>query len=960
MPTDPRTGARRDDATLDERDNGTQAKPADSTLVSPAEPINLSDVTLQPPPKPKPEPPPSTLARLTAAPATEFAADSTLVPPPRTVGAKAQRTIISPVATPHDATLDPDSPLAKAYEAAVASSTPPPQQASFGDYQLLETIAKGGMGVVYKARQRKLNRIVAIKMILAGQFADQTDVDRFYAEASAAGALRHPNIVGIHEIGEVNGQHFFSMDYIEGESLSGLVRESPLTATRAAEYVKTIAETVQFAHEHGIVHRDLKPSNVLLDKNLRPLITDFGLAKQVSSQNQSQLTMEGAIVGTPSYMPPEQARGDGDRVGPCSDIYSTGAILYELVTGRPPFRAASPFETVRQVLDTEPLSPRQLNPNVPKDLETICLKCLQKEPGKRYATSQALADELGRFLRHEPIQARPIGRAARLWRLCRRNPVPAGAIAASVLFLIIAAISASIGLVQTRRALAVSEASFREQMNAVNDLFTSVSENTLLNQPGLQPLQKDLLQRALAYYERFAKQRADDPAVMDELAVAHFRIGAITERLDSADKALPEYETARAMQEQLLHQQPKNRARLEALGNTLNAIGTLGVRQKDFDSAQSAYASALETRLALQAADPDDTEFVRLLANTRMNIGVAHYNAGDFTKALAELKEAQRLRQETLAKDPENVKLRRDLGKGDFNLGNVLWVNQQADDAEKHFQAAVATFQALLKDQPGDFENNKLHAVCLRFLGDIKADTSLEVARERYGKAIEVLDELVSKNPDVVDYQIQLAGVWMNLGDLETRHKQVATVQFQRARKVLAALVERYPSELRFQSDLAKTLHALGFEQKSSRDFDAAREQFAEASRLLAGLVKRSPTDADYLTQYAGISQELGTLEAEQGNAAAAVAAYETAVQCQRDLVKLAPEEPWLKYDLAVALRTLADAQSKAGALPAAGASLQEAQAIAKTLRKQAPDEPAFKKELDAIDQAILANNNAS
>ena len=342
--------------------------------------------------------------------------------------------------------------------------------ALFGHYELIEPIAKGGMGIVYKARQRNLNRVVAIKMILAGQFADQTDIDRFYAEAEAAAALSHPNIVAIHEIGEVQGQHFFSMDYIEGQSLADLVRENPLRPRRAAEFVRTIAETMQFAHDSGVVHRDLKPANVLLDKRQRPLITDFGLAKHVSGQ--SQRTMAGSIVGTPSYMPPEQASGKIDEVGPWSDLYSLGAILYELFTGRPPFRSASPFETIRQVLETEPLSPRLLNENVPKDLETICLKCLQKERVRRYTSAQELADELGRFLRGEPIQARPISQVARFWRLCKRYPVTSSAIALAVVVLI-AATGISTGFyIQASRALVKSDESLGEAIAAVNDLFT--------------------------------------------------------------------------------------------------------------------------------------------------------------------------------------------------------------------------------------------------------------------------------------------------------------------------------------------------------------------------------------------------------------------------------------------------------------------------------------------------------
>jgi formylglycine-generating enzyme required for sulfatase activity/tRNA A-37 threonylcarbamoyl transferase component Bud32 len=294
----------------------------------------------------------------------------------------------------------------------------------FGDYELLEQIARGGMGVVYKARQVSLNRVVALKMILAGQLASETEVERFYTEARAAANLQHPNIVAIHEVGQHEGQHYFSMDYIEGKSLAQVVRESPLPAAKAAGYVRTMAEAIDFAHQRGILHRDLKPANVLIDSFGQPRVTDFGLAKRI--EGTAQLTSTGSLMGTPSYMPPEQAGANDGKVGPVSDVYSLGAVLYELVTGRPPFLGQSLAATLNQVLNTEPLSPRLLDPEVPRDLETICLKCLQKEPSKRYGTAAALAEDLGRFLRHEPIAARPVGMLERTWRWCWRNPALAG------------------------------------------------------------------------------------------------------------------------------------------------------------------------------------------------------------------------------------------------------------------------------------------------------------------------------------------------------------------------------------------------------------------------------------------------------------------------------------------------------------------------------------------------------
>jgi WD40 repeat protein/serine/threonine protein kinase len=298
----------------------------------------------------------------------------------------------------------------------------------FGDYELLGEIARGGMGVVYKARQISLSRTVALKMILAGQLASPADVQRFHNEAEAAANLDHPNIVPIYEVGERDGQHYFSMGYVEGTSLAAVVRESPLSGNQAATIVKTIAEAIQYAHQKGILHRDLKPSNVLVDSGGQPRVTDFGLAKRL--EGGSELTGTGQVLGTPSYMPPEQAEGKVRSIGPASDIYSLGAILYELLTGRPPFRAATPLDTILQVIADEPVSPRQLQPKTPRDLETICLKCLEKEPVRRYEAARGLADDLHRFLSGKPIAARPVGKLESGWRWCRRNPMVAGLTAA--------------------------------------------------------------------------------------------------------------------------------------------------------------------------------------------------------------------------------------------------------------------------------------------------------------------------------------------------------------------------------------------------------------------------------------------------------------------------------------------------------------------------------------------------
>ncbi len=298
-------------------------------------------------------------------------------------------------------------------------------------YDMLEVLGRGGMGVVYKARQRGLNRLVALKMILSGSHASPADRARFRAEAEAVARLEHANIVRIYEVGEQAGRPFFSLELIEGGSLQQKLVDQLLPLRDAALLMRRLAEAVHYAHSRGVVHRDLKPANILLTPAGQPKITDFGLAKCL--EGDAQHTTTGAVVGTPAYMAPEQAEGRNADVGPAADIYSLGAICYDLLTGRPPFRGETAMQTLRIALTEEPVPPLQLRAKLPLDLQTICLKCLEKDPAKRYATAQHLADDLRRYLDGEPILARAISRPERAWRWCRRNPLVAGILLALTL-----------------------------------------------------------------------------------------------------------------------------------------------------------------------------------------------------------------------------------------------------------------------------------------------------------------------------------------------------------------------------------------------------------------------------------------------------------------------------------------------------------------------------------------------
>jgi len=347
-------------------------------------------------------------------------------------------------------------------------------------YEILEELGRGGMGVVYQARQLGLNRTVALKMILTGIRTGPKDLSRFRAEAVVIARLRHPNIVQIYDVGEASGRAYFVLEYVAGGSLAQHLQGTPQRARPAAQLVETLARAVHAAHANGVIHRDLKPANILLEGSgvggrsaggtdfLTPKITDFGVAKCAGGDGAAPdlrgPTVTGDLVGTPNYMAPEQAMVPRQPVGPTADVYALGAILYELLTGRPPFTGETPLATVLQVLNNEPVSVTSLQPNVPRDLVTICLKCLRKEPRQRYGSALELAEDLQRFLGDEPIRARPVSAVEKLWRWVRRHPAPAGLLAAGLLAPAVALITMSFLSARLVRSIALESAAQQAEL----------------------------------------------------------------------------------------------------------------------------------------------------------------------------------------------------------------------------------------------------------------------------------------------------------------------------------------------------------------------------------------------------------------------------------------------------------------------------------------------------------------
>jgi tRNA A-37 threonylcarbamoyl transferase component Bud32 len=704
----------------------------------------------------------------------------------------------------------------------------------FGDYELLEEIARGGMGVVFKARQVKLNRIVAVKMILAGSFAGPEDVERFHTEAEAAAQLDHPGIVPIYEVGQHDGQHYFSMGFVEGQSLAKKVAEGPLPPKEAAEIVKAVAEAVQYAHDKGIIHRDLKPGNILLDRDGNPRVTDFGLAKLTESG--SDLTGTGQILGTPSYMPPEQAAAQVSAVGRLSDVYSLGAVLYCLLTGRPPFQAASPLETLLQVQKQDPVPPKQLNPNIPLDLDTIVLKCLDKTPVRRFMSAQALAEELQRYLNGRPILARPVGRVERFWRWCQREPAVAGLSAAVGVALVAGTIlSTYYGIEASNRAkekiehadalrelervqTEQIENSFTTALDTIEDMCSPLASGDMNNLGVYRPFADRIERFTNLYLKKFEKT--------DSMAVHTGRV----------------YE--------------------------LRAIISR-VLTSDTSQALRHYQRAEEIYWSLKPSDKTDaTALTRRLANVHLSLGRLHILPQEYRAAEDMLGQARESFEKLCVEQPDDRGLKRDLAEVYHSLGEVF-LERDADgrmrfqalrDSQENFEESRKLREKLMESSRGSERNNyELDlARTLGYLGDLcLAQGNLAAATDNYNRSREHRQELYNSNPTDPEYRFQLARLLGNFGYLERDyrgHLDVALEHFQAARAFQARLAEDFPEVGRFHRDLGGTLNSLAevWLLEAARDPEKAApygklagDAANQAIGIFSEINRHNPTDAD-------------------------------------------------------------------------------------------------------------------
>ncbi len=730
-------------------------------------------------------------------------------------------------------------------------------------FEVIDELGRGGMGVVYRARQTAANRIVALKVVrnelLQSMPMDtrSATLERFRTEAQAAAQLQHDNLVSVYEIGEVPTSsidqlplRYYAMRYVQGRSLIDILRDGPLENKRAARYLEPVARALHMAHREGILHRDIKPHNILIEQATdRPLLTDFGLAKFV--EGHDGLTHAGEVMGTPAYMSPEQAK-DAARVTSLADLYSLGATLYHLLTGRPPFHAATFAETMRQIMDVEPVAPRQLNNAIDRDLETICLKCLQKEASRRYADCNSLAEDLHRYLSGHPIIARPVGSVERSWRWCKRNPISAGLSGLAILLALATVLSIVIGYRQTTEALAISESRLERALVVVDELFTRVSEEELLNEPGMQPLRKDLLEKALKHYTYFLTESGGKDNIRDEVANAHFRVGVISQAVGDIQAAEIELMAAIEIQQSLVERESSDWKHAKSLADSLNSLGGVLNSLRRYDESITMFERASAIREQLAATQPENPELSRLAANSRMNLGLAEMERGQYAQGTTAMLAAQQARQTLLNAHPDAVNVRRDLAMGWYLLGKTETTQKQPAAAREYLQKAVDEFRKLLVFNPRSMNNRYYLGVALRFLGGVLAESNqIPEAIDAFRAANEAINSLAANNPDVVAYQSELAVLSMNLGTIYSDSDDLtsALIAWQQARAATELVLARDPKNPDLMGDMAAILGALGDLNRRSGNFSDAHLQLSQANTFLRELLEQDASNPWFTSQ---------------------------------------------------------------------------------------------------------------
>jgi serine/threonine protein kinase len=701
-------------------------------------------------------------------------------------------------------------------------------------YEILGVLGRGAMGVVYKARQRGLNRLVALKMILSGTHASEHELGRFRTEAEAVARIQHANIVQIYEVGEEEGRPFFSLEYVDGGSLERKIKGKPQSPVDAARLVHALATGMDCAHRANVIHRDLKPANILLAADGTPKITDFGLAKRL--EDESGQTHSGSILGTPSYMSPEQAEGRNEEIGPLADVWSLGAILYELLTGRVPFQAPTILETIWQVRMREPVAPTELQPKVPRDLETICLKCLQKDRNKRYASSGALAEDLRRFLNNEPILARPVSQWERTWRWCKRNPSLAITGAIALALLIIWGSTMSVGVVVVNRQKnVIQEAQKQADKNARDALeqkaVAEKNEKRANKEADLAKRQfTNALKRLTEFGEEMQRQLnarrfmemgsqmrvlRDDMLTMlrrhvlemgrdlEQSSASSFgtlggfqNMGDLLRRLGQGEEALKQYRLAHELAEKLVKEQPDSDLARANLAIILMALGDMELElYGEARKARDTYETGRKMRQEV-ADHPHSDVYTDLdnkinLSHYEMRLCKAEMALGNPEAALGHCKKCIDLRKAWLEAQSKDDQAQNYLAQGYQWLAIARWHTGDAAGSREAFTEAARFIDGLLQKYKNAHHYKADLADIIGTRGDAEISWGMpEQAEKSYQESLKYLQPALARVPNYAEYQLALA----------LHHERMAVVA-QRKGNLASAKVD-YEEALRIRKEL--------------------------------------------------------------------------------------------------------------------------------------------------------------
>jgi tetratricopeptide (TPR) repeat protein/tRNA A-37 threonylcarbamoyl transferase component Bud32 len=799
----------------------------------------------------------------------------------------------------------------------------------FGDYEIEKELGRGGMGVVYKARQVSLNRAVALKLIKAGVLADAAELRRFQNEAEAVALLDHKGIVPVYEIGEHEGQRYFSMKLVDGGNLAEQLPTFKTNPRAAATLLAETAEAVRHAHMRGILHRDLKPANILIDAEGHPHVTDFGLAKRV--EGDAEVTLSGAIIGTPAYMSPEQANGRRGSITTATDVYGLGAILYALLTGKAPFGGDSVDETLDAVRNRPPESPRKFNAHVPHDLETICLKCLDKDPRRRYASAHELADDLNNWHDSRPITARRVGATERAWLWCKRKPAIA-ALAAAVAVAAVGGAGAVIAVQTTANRLLEKKnvdllasnteldkqrvrAEDREAraIDAVKRFGDAVAnEPALKNAPALDALRKRLLKEPLVFFralrDRLQADRDTRPESLTRLAAAGFDLGQLSDEIGDKQDALIAYRESLAIRKKLADANPEVTELQAGLAKCYNNIGLLLSDTGQSAEALRVHESALAISQKLADADPGVTEFQAGLARSHHNIGILLGAIGKPVEALRAGESALAISQKLTDANPEVTEFQAGLAKNYNNIGNLLVATGKPVEALKACGSALAIWQKLADANPEVTEFQRHLAASHGGIALLLSATGrTDEAMQAHGSALAISRKLADANPAVAVFQADLARIHNNVGVLlsVTGKPAEALGAHESALAIWTRLADANPEVTEHQSSLASSLgnvaNMLGVTGKA----DEAMRAHGSAMAIQRRLAREHSESPEFASNLGATLNNMAMLDLDAKRFGEARVRLQEAVEWQRKALASNPAHPTYRQFLALHLENL-------------------------------------------------------